>query len=73
MSLVSVFQCDGPTCVASDDEGMDEAGIREAGWLIVSFNNQDDEDESVECWSHFCSYACLEAWARENAMADEAA
>ena len=60
MSQVTVFQCDGPDCLRSDDESIEEACLLEAGWLIVSLT--DDEEQRQ---AHLCSYRCLSGWAGE--------
>ena len=61
MSEVVFFSCDGPACVASDQESCDSRGLMEAGWMVLELI--DDEEERI---AHFCSYACLAAWAEEN-------
>lgn len=63
MGQVTVYQCDGPDCLRSDDESMEDASLMLAGWSVLSFV---DEDE-VERVSHFCSFACVEKWAAELA------
>lgn len=64
MSQVSVFQCDGPSCLEADDDSLDETSLQEAGWLIVTMYDPEDETERV---AHLHSFACLAAWATESA------
>lgn len=61
MSQVSVFNCDGPSCMRSDDMSGDERSLMDAGWLMVSL--VDDEEERVV---HLCSYECMAEWTQEN-------
>lgn len=62
MSVVVHHLCDGPDCLRSDEDSLEEFSLLEAGWLVVNF--VDDEEARV---SHFCSYRCLGKWAMEAA------
>ena len=62
MSQVTVFNCDGPDCLRSDDESLDDGSLRTAGWVTVQVWDEEDE---IEREAHLCSFECLSKWALE--------
>lgn len=59
MSQVSVYTCDGPTCVHTIEDIFDDDDLLTTGWFILTFQDGDDERTA-----HLHSLDCLEAWAQ---------
>lgn len=65
MSEIRFFHCDGPACLEADERAGDEQTLQEAGWLILTFADVDEQHIS-----HFHSYDCLLAWTVEACQTD---
>lgn len=67
MGETHVFQCDGPTCLETDEDSWDHPGLRDAGWQVFEFlqPDEDDEDNDLTHVAFFCSFKCMADWALE--------